>query len=283
MPATAKKLGKLGLAMLEHFVESKLGEKFVTELRAGTDRQTAIEGALLATADRLWKEWDDKRLWNAVFNHLPKKKGLLEDLREAVRTFYGHPTDTGFADVLITILREHKEFSEETIQQGVGEYLAVLTEELALIDESFRGNVCAIVELQSGASQKKLVEILGRIEKRIKPQENVAPSNSVEHITINIPYMPHDQKDTISNQSEGVKWSCRDSILLQKYFAICAQYDPEFFGDALSGDELAIQNYLFSSRLSENPVGRVSYPPYLVAGKKPALHYGLFSLSPTAC
>ncbi|KAF0108744.1 MAG: TPR-repeat-containing protein [Anaerolineaceae bacterium] len=171
MAETGRKLGKLGIAVLEHFVESKLGEKFVAELRAGTDRQTAIAGAMQAAADRLWQQWDDKRLWRAAFGDLPEKKALQDALKKAVHSFYQHPTNTAFANVLAKILREHKEFSEETIQRGVGEYLAVLTEELALADADFRENV-------RGLSDLRMVEILRRVEKLLagqKPPAAAAP------------------------------------------------------------------------------------------------------------
>ena len=44
-----------------------------------------------ATADLLWTKWTDKRIWNAAFNHLPKKKELLQELKEAIKAFYEHP------------------------------------------------------------------------------------------------------------------------------------------------------------------------------------------------
>ena len=51
---------------------SKLGEKFVKDLRAPTDEEIATTAAMQATADHLWEQWINKPLWNALFNHLPK-------------------------------------------------------------------------------------------------------------------------------------------------------------------------------------------------------------------
>ena len=150
-------IGKLGIAVLEHLVESKLGKKFVKELRAGTDQQLAISAALEATADRLWEKWDDKRIWNAVFNHLPKRRELLTDLREAVRAYYGHPTDTRFAKVLTQILQERTEFETPAIAKAVDDYMAALTEELLLADADFRDKARGLADL-------RILEILSRVD-----------------------------------------------------------------------------------------------------------------------
>lgn len=170
MAETGRKIGKLALAIVEHFVESKLGEKFVKGLRAPTDEKIAIEKAMQAAADRLWAQWRDERLWRAAFDELPEKEELQQALKQAVRTFYQHPTNTAFANVLATILRERKEFSEETIRSRVGEYLAVLTEELALADETFRENVRALADLHGERWQREMVDILRRVEQLLAGQ-----------------------------------------------------------------------------------------------------------------
>jgi hypothetical protein len=164
MAETVKKLGKLGLDIVEHFVESKLGEKFVKDLRAPTDEYLAIKGAMQATADRLWKEWADKRLWNAVFIHLPKKKELLNDLRKAVNTFYKHPTDMGFADVLTEILQAHHEFSLEEINTAAERYVEVLAEELVQVDETFRENRSALAVVRGEKWQHEIAASLHHLE-----------------------------------------------------------------------------------------------------------------------
>jgi hypothetical protein len=51
MRNSVEKLGKLSLTILEHFVEDKLGQKFVDELRAPTERTLAISTALERTQD----------------------------------------------------------------------------------------------------------------------------------------------------------------------------------------------------------------------------------------
>jgi tetratricopeptide (TPR) repeat protein len=155
MAETGTKLGKLGLAIVESFVESNLDETIVTDLRAPTDEQAVIEKAMQATADCLRKEWADKRqwnsifMWNALFNLEPKKKELLIALKEAAKIFYDHPIDMGFAGVLTEILQESNEFSQEVIQKAVEEYIAVLTEELLLADKDFRENMRGVADLHA--------------------------------------------------------------------------------------------------------------------------------------
>ena len=160
MAKTGHKLGILAIDIVENFVQSKLGEKFVKDLRAPTDRQIAITEAMQATADLLWTKWTDKRLWNAAFNHLPKNKELVQELKEAIKAFYEHPSDTHFAEVMKTILQEHEEFTQEIIQKSIDEYIAILTREIALNDDAFREKVTALAALDSGDSLKSIAGLL---------------------------------------------------------------------------------------------------------------------------
>lgn len=159
METSGKKLGKLALDIVENFVESKLGEKFIKDLRAPTQRQIAITEAMTATSNRLAEEWQDPHLWNAIFNHRPEKKELLHALREAVITYYGHPSDTGFARVLAEIIHAYPEFSDERVQKAVERFLEVLSEELALADDGFREKYTDLVIIRNlGESKPGLPE-----------------------------------------------------------------------------------------------------------------------------
>jgi hypothetical protein len=55
MTTTSKSTPKLGLAIVEGMADYN------------SDDYLAIEGAMLATAERLSKKWADKQLWNALF------------------------------------------------------------------------------------------------------------------------------------------------------------------------------------------------------------------------
>jgi hypothetical protein len=71
MAVNGKKPGKLGLAILNNLVESRFGEEFVKEPHIPTDVQISIAEAMHNTANRLWKDWVDKRAWEVLFNTLP--------------------------------------------------------------------------------------------------------------------------------------------------------------------------------------------------------------------
>jgi len=70
MAELGKKLGKLSLAILENFVEGKLGKKFVDELRAPTDRALAIATALENAENRFVKEFDDRIFAEKIFTQV---------------------------------------------------------------------------------------------------------------------------------------------------------------------------------------------------------------------
>ena len=173
MTKAGRKFGSLAIDIVEYFVATKLGDKFIKDLRAPTDKEMAVTGAMQATADRLWEQWGDEHLWNAVFNDLPKNNELLPALKQAIKTFYGDPTNTHFAGVITTILEEHQEFSPEYIQKAVEEYVTTLTEQLLLADKDFREN-------ERGLSDLKVAASLGRVEKWLESQKSATNQKAVE-------------------------------------------------------------------------------------------------------
>ena len=157
--AFGEKLGKLSLAILENFVESKLGKKFVDELRAPTDRAVVVATALGTTEERFREEFGDQELSQAMFIDLPPEK---VNLGEAVGQFYDHPTDPNFRDSLERILMgEFKELPRERIRKAVDFYIEILKQELALADKGFSGKIQALAGLQSVGYLKKLAENSG--------------------------------------------------------------------------------------------------------------------------
>ena len=128
------------------------------------DDQIAIKAAMQATSDRLWEQWHNESLWKAIFSDLPKNEELLVALKQAVKTFYEHPTNAHFGGVVATNLKEHQEFTEDVIHKSVGEYITTLTEELALADAAFRENVRSLADLQ-------MVQILSSVEQLLTGQK----------------------------------------------------------------------------------------------------------------
>ncbi len=72
--AFAEKLGKLSLAILENFVEGKLGKKFVEELRQPTDKAIAMATALEHTQERFLAQYKDQDLSKALFIDLKSER-----------------------------------------------------------------------------------------------------------------------------------------------------------------------------------------------------------------
>jgi hypothetical protein len=178
MAKLGEKLGKLSLAILENFVESKLGKKFVDELRAPTDEAMNIAIALEATEERFTREFGDKDLSKALFVDLKQIDRPL--LRYAVRKFYSHPTDSDFHQKLNEILLgEFSNISEERANEAIKFYINILLEELALTDDSFRENVRTVADLRGERTQRDMANTLRRVENllAINPQTRSDPTN----------------------------------------------------------------------------------------------------------
>lgn len=150
---SARKLGKLSLAILENFVKSKLGEDFIDELRGEYDKAQDIVQALQITEERFIKEFGDQDLAKSIFVDLEQKDRPV--LKDAVGKFYDHPTTPDFPAVLREVLlSEFKKISPtERADLAVRFYVDLLTEELALVDETFRENVRALADLKGERAQ----------------------------------------------------------------------------------------------------------------------------------
>jgi tetratricopeptide (TPR) repeat protein len=158
MDQVGNKLGKLSLAILENFVEDKLGKKFVDELRSPTDRALAIQAALERVEERFKKEFHDKELARAIFVDLPVDK---MSLGKTIGKFFDHPTDSDFPESLASVLTsEFKKLSPERINTAVNFYIKLLKQEFALADETFREKVRALADLETLDYLKNLGEEL---------------------------------------------------------------------------------------------------------------------------
>jgi hypothetical protein len=157
MTKLGNKLGKLSLAILENFVEGKLGKKFVDELRRPTKRTLAITKALERTEDRLEKEFEDKALSKRILSGAYESSN--SQLREAVGRFYDHPTDPDFPKALHMLISANNQyFTAKRIEKGVTEYIAILTEELIAVDDGFRQNASAIAVVRSERRQRQFLD-----------------------------------------------------------------------------------------------------------------------------
>ncbi|MEW6718577.1 MAG: NB-ARC domain-containing protein [Chloroflexota bacterium] len=209
MAKLVPKLGKLSLAILEHFVGSKLGKEFLDELREDYEKAGVIVAALEATERRFPAEFADKGLSKAMFVDLSQKD--YPPLKVAVAKFYDHPTDPAFPDALQEILlgEFRQVLATERINEAVVFYVRLLTEELALVDENFRENVQALANLRGEQSQREMVEILRRVEQLLARQK----PTDVPDIVRNLHQLPPTPADFVERKDElnELRASLRDA------------------------------------------------------------------------
>jgi len=174
---SARKLGKLSLAILESFVKSKLGEDFIDELRGEYDKAQDIVQALQITEERFIKEFGDQDLAKSIFIDLEQKDRPV--LKDAVGKFYNHPTTPDFPAVLKEVLlSEFKKIPPERADLAIRFYVDLLTEELALVDETFRENVRALADLKGERAQQEMVRILRRVESALSKSSGAVMTTS---------------------------------------------------------------------------------------------------------
>lgn len=166
MAKLGEKLGRLSLAILENFVEGKLGKKFVEELRAPTDRTLAIEKALTRAENRFYGEFFESRDFaEKMFEQVSDEK--LDVLLDAIYSFYDHPSGLELPTALKQILKQSFPDTDiKLIESASNEYVTRLTEEFALADEKFRENIRALSDL-------RMTEILRNVEALLSRREEV--------------------------------------------------------------------------------------------------------------
>ncbi len=119
----------------------------------------------------------------ALFVDLPANEKTLGD---AVGKFYDHPTDPDFQQTLEQILTgAFKNISKERVKKATDFYIQILTEELALEDETFRENVRALSDLHT-------VQILKRVEQHLANQSSVNQEHLILRSLHQLPPAPAD-------------------------------------------------------------------------------------------
>jgi tetratricopeptide (TPR) repeat protein len=154
-----ERLGKLSIAILEGFVESKLGEKFVELTREPTDRFNAISIALENTENTFREIFTDKGFSRAIFDDLRIDKEKLIDL---IGRFFDHPNEPNFPYKIANIIApELIIFTPDQVIKAMDGYVKILTQELSNVDEDFRSKITAL----------KLLEIADNIQRFISEQK----------------------------------------------------------------------------------------------------------------
>ena len=155
----SRKLGKLGVAILEGYLEKTLGKPFVKELRKGHKEHEALIEALANTEDRFREESKDKEITKAIFEDLSLDD--LPSLKSAYQAFYKRPTDPLLPLALKDLFTS--DFSKRhpaRINKAIAAYLAFLREELSQLDDVFRENARAISDFSREQLLRKILTTL---------------------------------------------------------------------------------------------------------------------------
>ncbi|MBW8011214.1 MAG: tetratricopeptide repeat protein [Chloroflexi bacterium] len=175
-----KKLGKLGLAILEHRIEKVIGNNAVDMLKAAHKDHEALISALTNTERRFRDEFDDKELVKAMFDDLSLEN--LPSLDEAFSKFYSRPTDPSLPQTLMRFMRsDFPSLPEGRLLNATREYIIIFTEELAMVDEKFRDDAEALANIRSHHDQAQFFkDIRGLFEKEKAPK--ISPPDTLQSL-----------------------------------------------------------------------------------------------------
>jgi len=162
MAITVKKLGKLGLAILEGFVGKQLGSGFLEVLRSDYKSHENLIQALVKTEEIYRKTCGDKRFVRAIFDDLPF--ATLPSIQEAARNYYSDPSNPVLQDALKEILiRDLKQFTPSDIDKYIGAYVGILTQQLVVLDDKFSAKISTLANLASLDVARKTLRAVERV------------------------------------------------------------------------------------------------------------------------
>lgn len=209
MPNPWDRLGKLSIAILEGFVESKLGKKFVDLISEPTDRFIAISTALDHTENIIRKTFEDKGLIKAIFDDLTINKKELFNL---VGKFFDHPTEPNFPKNLASVLAPELElFAHNQVNKFANQYVKILKEELSNADEEFRSKITALSSLEIAQNTRKLVELS---EKNAVKDTKVFSSFSRDFIPNKLPDPSNDLPKGCKILPKNIYFVNRETLLI---------------------------------------------------------------------
>lgn len=212
------RLGKLSIAILEGFVESKLGRKFVDVLREPTDKFIAIATAINHTEKAIRKTFEDKGLTKAIFDDLTINK---KELFHLVGNFFDHPTEPSFHEHLASVLApELKSYVQDQVTEFAYQYVIILKKELSNADEEFRSKIIALSSLEIAQNTRRLVEM--------------NEANIVDVATIDSSYSRDFIPDKLPDPSNDLPRGCK--ILPQNIYFVNRETLLINMGNYLLGD-----------------------------------------------
>jgi diguanylate cyclase (GGDEF)-like protein len=165
-------LGKLSIAILEHFLEPIIGEKAIDVAYAPAYQKyitDSISSALEQAEFFLATYYPDK-VFSQCLLDLPL--ATLPSIKDAVWDFYSNPNDYKLYEVITKKFRQdYPNIPIENIDDGVDVYIRILQRELANIDGDVREKLIAqsVFEIQNNT--KNLANSLSMIETRLKQED----------------------------------------------------------------------------------------------------------------
>ena len=163
-------LGKLSIAILEHYVKPILGDDVLKEIKSAhleQKLQEALAEALSRTEQRFLETIPDRELADAV-RQLPLAD--LPSMAEAVKAFHDKPTDTKLYDTIRErLIQDLPSLSDGVVDMATEAYIRILRQELVASIPSMRDQLVALANLGTEENTKRIVDQLEQILALLRP------------------------------------------------------------------------------------------------------------------
>ena len=151
-------LGKLSVAILEHLVESTLGESAIEEVKKPyAEKQIAdsLEHSLVKVEAEFIEQYKDQEARDAL---LQLSIHDFSSISKAIWAFYKNPNDKEFSKLLITKLKEIKSLRGDQVNSAVDFYLNLFRRGLVNVDKELREKIQTLAILDMADGFKELVK-----------------------------------------------------------------------------------------------------------------------------
>jgi hypothetical protein len=157
-------LSKLGIALLEHWVNPILGSEVIQVIKSPLVEKelvASIANALHHAEERFIKEYQDEELTQIILN-MPFSD--LPAFLVEVRSFVDRPIAPQLQEYLVKIIFNEIRIpiSEERAKATTGHYIRLVCEELSMVSDSFRNKIVSNSVLQT---EENTAAVVNRLEK----------------------------------------------------------------------------------------------------------------------
>jgi len=156
--------GKLGVAILEHFIEPLLGKDAIAEVKGSyyeNELRHTLSQTLVRTENRIIASYPDKEITSALLG-LPL--ATLPSIAQAVRDFIDHPNSSELQNLICKKLSDdYPKFTQDQISTIADEYARTLKEELVTTVPEVRQKIQALSDLSMDNNIKNILDRLDRL------------------------------------------------------------------------------------------------------------------------